>query len=554
VSSPAAAGRTRGWRSHATSAAILAAALVVTVLGWRLFWFLTDDAFIAFRYASNARLGHGLVWNPPPFRPVEGYTSLLWVLVLRAVWTLLGVEPPDSANALALGFACATVVLGGLLVAWMRLPEPLARHRSVLLALALLGTVSNRTFLAWTSSGLETALFNFCLTAWVFSMWRLTEVGGAAFAWASSTAAALAALARPDGVLAVLATALVLGLGRVKLVGIQTPLRCALPLLAAPLHFLWRRATYGEWLPNTLYAKTADPWPESGLRYLLSFALEYALWIWLAVVLVALVPATRTQLRSALASARRRAPLVLVVAALLGHLAYYTLVVGGDHFEYRIYSHTVPLLFASFVFALGRLRLRPRAATALLAAFVLASWPLPWAHYLETRHVATRAESYQLFRPIAGRFPPPLRGYVGRFDSLQAWLIAHLVCIRHQEHKVFLRHQLETHPSREQGSRIGLDRLSLYGTKTVGVPGWVLPRVAILDYLGLNDHVVARTRPLHRQGDIRLMAHDRLPPPGYVECLHPDIAAIDASGVLRDESAPALTEERVRSCEHSFWR
>ena len=30
------------------------------------------------------------------------------------------------------------------------------------------------------------------------------------------------------------------------------------------------------------------------------------------------------------------------------NFAYYTLRVGGDHFEYRVYAHLVPLAFASF--------------------------------------------------------------------------------------------------------------------------------------------------------------------------------------------------------------
>src|SRR5437867_12245459 len=59
---------------------------IVVFLGFRLFWFMTDDAFIAFRYVSNHRLGRGFVWNPPPFLPVEGYTGWLWVVLLRAVW------------------------------------------------------------------------------------------------------------------------------------------------------------------------------------------------------------------------------------------------------------------------------------------------------------------------------------------------------------------------------------------------------------------------------------------------------------------------------------
>jgi len=51
--------------------------------GWREFWFLTDDAYIAFRYASNALLDNGYVWNAEPFRPVEGYTSFLYVVTLE---------------------------------------------------------------------------------------------------------------------------------------------------------------------------------------------------------------------------------------------------------------------------------------------------------------------------------------------------------------------------------------------------------------------------------------------------------------------------------------
>ncbi len=51
--------------------------LAAVITGWRELWFLTDDAFIAFRYVSNAMEGRGLVWNPAPFAQVEGYTSFL---------------------------------------------------------------------------------------------------------------------------------------------------------------------------------------------------------------------------------------------------------------------------------------------------------------------------------------------------------------------------------------------------------------------------------------------------------------------------------------------
>ena len=79
--------------------------------GWRLFWFLTDDAYIAFRYVSNSILGYGYVWNAPPFLPVEGYTSFLWVVILDGTWRVFGVEPPEAANWISLIFALLTLAL-----------------------------------------------------------------------------------------------------------------------------------------------------------------------------------------------------------------------------------------------------------------------------------------------------------------------------------------------------------------------------------------------------------------------------------------------------------
>ena len=139
---------------------IALAAAAAVYFGWRLFWFLTDDAFIAFRYISNAHLGYGYVWNAPPFRPVEGYTSFLWVVLLDVVWRITGVEPPAAANNVTLLFTYLTLFLGGLMVLRMKLGERLEKFRLLFLFLIFVGVLTNRTFLAWTSSGLETAMFN----------------------------------------------------------------------------------------------------------------------------------------------------------------------------------------------------------------------------------------------------------------------------------------------------------------------------------------------------------------------------------------------------------
>ena len=51
---------------------------------------LSDDAFISFRYAKHWSEGHGLVYNIGEW--VEGYTNLLWTLWI--VWAcVLGFSP-----------------------------------------------------------------------------------------------------------------------------------------------------------------------------------------------------------------------------------------------------------------------------------------------------------------------------------------------------------------------------------------------------------------------------------------------------------------------------
>src|SRR5258707_14015428 len=103
-------------RQHILLFVILLAAGAGLYAGWRAFWFLTDDAYIAFRYVSNSRLGFGYVWNAPPFKPVEGYTSFLWVVLMDMTWRVLGVAPPDSSNVVSLSFAAGTLVLAAAMV------------------------------------------------------------------------------------------------------------------------------------------------------------------------------------------------------------------------------------------------------------------------------------------------------------------------------------------------------------------------------------------------------------------------------------------------------
>ncbi len=543
---------------------ILLAASIGLYYGWRLFWFLNDDAFIAFRYVGNSILGFGYTWNLPPFRPVEGYTSFLWVVLLDLVWRITGVQPPESANVIALIFAYGTTLLGAAMILRMRLTPALQRVRLPLLAIVLAGVLTNRTYLAWASSGLETAMFNFFVTGWVYSSLFLAPNTSRWLGWMAVTAI-LTGLTRPDGILFIAAT---LFLGLLHLLGHYKADRfrfCLLapfaPFLATVAHFLWRRFTYGEWLPNTHFAKYVAPWPESGARYLLSFVIEYALWFWLALLLVFLVIGLRSLLRRTPLISRLQAwlhdprpaqPLIAltVIGALAAHFGYYTLIIGGDLLEYRVYSHLVLLIFVSAVWMLNRLNANPLRALAFLGVFVLCALPIQWTHWVATRDLYSREDTYLMRVPIASWFPRAIRPYVQVFDNVQNWLIGHYVGNRHQEHKAFYLYQIDYYPPRSRGILLSESSDPVVVAGPVGVPAWVLPTTNIIDWYGLNDSVIARN-PVD-PARFRRMAHDRYPPAGYVPCFQPNLKLVAANKfVVARRNVPA--DALIAACENRIW-
>jgi arabinofuranosyltransferase len=518
------------------------------VVGWWVFLFTTDDAYIAFRYISNSILGRGYTWNPPPFRPVEGYTSFMWVILLELIWRLFGVEPPDAANVVALLFSFGTFFYTALLGLRMRLPGTGITLKSVLVAIALLGVVTNRTFLAWTSSGLETAMFNFFVIAWIYHMLNPGEKGSR-WLLVLGVLSALIYFSRPDGLLFVLCTVFISLTGLMVKEVRGRDLLYLFPLLAVPAHFLWRRLYYGAWLPNTYYAKHVAAWPESGVRYLASFALEYSFWILLPLVLYYIWKRYRQQRAEPSSGLRVHLPALAAVGTVCVHIGYYTFIIGGDHFEYRVYSYLVPLLFVGAAYLVGNLASGKRWAVIALCVLVLASYPIPWTHWYATKDVNTREE--QLFRPVVPYFPAFVRGYVGLFDSLQNWLISHYVGLRHQEHKellIYLKKQFaDKGMTRANGMKIPWEPgHPVTNQRIVGYIGWMFPNVAIIDTAGLNDYVVARTPT--KKGKGRYMAHERQARWDYLDCFK------GVEYLSTKAWQTHLTDDEIRACEKRWWK
>ena len=459
--------------------------LGATVWGASSLAFLCDDAFITFRYVRNAHDGLGLVWNPPPFQPVEGYTGFLWALLLWAAWSWFGIEPPVAANPLSLFCGIGQFLVVALFALRLRRRDgsPLP---TVVGLVTLAAIVANRTFLQWMSSGLETALSNLAFVTWVLLAFRRPEHRTARWLALWSAAATVAALTRPDGLLLVAATAAAALLDRLRRRERLAPLVAGLAPLALVLaHVAWRRSFYGEWLPNTYYAKVVAPWPEAGVRYFGCFAIENGVWLWLPLAALWVVVECRRAGRHLVATLLAGLPAVAAVTATLCHAGYYLLLVGGDHFEYRVLSQLVPLGLLAGTAMAARLTAGIRLPLLTATALGLAG-TVGWLHLALTRDIPLYG-----FQPVAARLPALVQPLARWYDRQQLWLSLRLIGQRCNHHANLLAFFAQQTPP---GLRLvgAPDPFPMAVHAAVGLAGWSLHACSILDTHGLNDWVIAR--------------------------------------------------------------
>ncbi len=495
----------------------------LVLLGWlaAVAWFLCDDAFISFRYVRNLLEGHGLVFNPGEY--VEGYTNFLWVLELAAIWRLLGIPPEQAAPWLSV--VCTVGTIAAML--WWVMRLPVVRHRWLTAWMALGLLCSSATFAVWTSGGgLETRQFTFfTVLAVVFLSLYCHRCWGLL---AASLSLALVAYTRPEGLLI---GALCIGWFAVQLMadaGRLWPDWRRLAWLAVPFvalvaaHYLFRYGYYGEWLPNTYYAKHVRPWYESGFRYLWAAALETGLYLLLPLSAVAM----RHRWRS------RRDGTFALVLLLVGVHMIYVMRVGGDHFEYRPLDFYWPLLAVPA--ALGIVRLGSR-----LAAW---RWRPPAPGWMGTRTFAVvlfvpvlfytsaiqgtllfvgaaiRERIIELDHDNAGWLlaAPAMPMLVAISNDLRRLAAPQLVASPFAKHREFARNQLRNWKPYENMQRDVIPDDALMFDGVIGIRFYYLPDLKVIDRFGLTDATVARN-PVTRPNHERVIAHDRWPPPGYIE-------------------------------------
>ncbi|HZM14674.1 MAG TPA: hypothetical protein VFE28_01625 [Candidatus Krumholzibacteria bacterium] len=118
----------------------------------RLGDWIVDDAGISFAYARNLAAGHGLVAQPGEV-PVEGFTNLLWVLLLALPMGLRVFDPVLTPKILGGCF------VGVAFVGIARLVTAGGRRPAWLATAGLAAAALTSGFVIWCASGLENALY-----------------------------------------------------------------------------------------------------------------------------------------------------------------------------------------------------------------------------------------------------------------------------------------------------------------------------------------------------------------------------------------------------------
>ncbi len=498
------------------------------------FRFIANDGFVSFRYVAQSAAGNGFVWNPPPFEPVSGYTSFLWLVCLRILW-FFGFQPPFSANLLTFSFSMGAVVFGFLFL--RRAPfSPVLQSKSFFLFLLYcLILLTNPTFLMFFWSGTEAALFNF-LVLW----WTYTAAGKDKHPVKQSVIAVLLAMTRWDGVV-FLPFTLILNILTFKHAKLKSVAAAAF-LCLSYFYFDWIKQTYGSVISTSFAALRKDNLP-FGFDYAGSFAVEYALWFWgIFFAAGALFKIAR----------HRKAELAfpcLMIVLFTAYILFFSVLIGADVLAYRPLSFFVPLA------ALGAIRVltagitsRLRTVVAIVCLYVGLSLVIPITHFAEVHNLTTRRQTAFLYKPVG---KPLFAFFADYWNKAQQRLIYQGAALRHKEHQVLFNELTKSLPSREKGKLLKAEYRRILAWDFAGQIGWVFPYVYILDTSGQNDRFIAASK--FKYDNRRLLGHERVVAQGYPLCFGGNnlkITPFDGTPDVQYIPAPfPLTDGIIKGCE-----
>ena len=307
--------------------------------------FVTDDAFISFRYAKNLVKGLGLVYNMG--ERVEGFTNFLWTIII-ALGMKFHLDPVPFSTTLGIFFFVAALVLYCLL-SWKF--RAFGKERLLFLPLTTIALSLHHDMSVYATGGLETSMFTFLVSA-----------GFAAILLAKSERAlvsagmmfVLAMMTRPDGIVFLAASFVFVAITQKK------PLRSCIFLLAPSVviflpYWFWRYSYYGYFFPNSFYAKSIDlPYYSQGFQYALLYFKTY--YIFLLIIVLGIILLWRSKAKcvdvKSLSSFLNRyresngsAHPLLLGLLLASAYTLFIIRIGGDFMFSRFFIPITPILF-----------------------------------------------------------------------------------------------------------------------------------------------------------------------------------------------------------------
>ncbi|WP_319431922.1 hypothetical protein [Mycobacterium sp. RTGN5] len=289
-----------------------------------------DDVFVTLRYSRNVLAGNGPVFNPG--EAVEGYSNPTWLLLVTVVAAVTGLT-----THLALFYLSKVLcmVFGALtLVAICQLAK-LHGNGTPAIALLVFVMASSPFLNAYNISGMETSLVTFllALSFLFYYLWRAHRKLGCAIGFAVTLG--ILSISRPEAIIYPIAIYAAIFASRARSKNERIPfvyvtLGIVAAIIAAFIAF--RLSYYGEFLPNTLFAKNNPEFPafKEGLRYVALF---------LAVAAGPYV--LLTLFKKASLSVAAHLPIYLVIVAQCAFAVY----AGGDWMPaFRLALPVLPLL------------------------------------------------------------------------------------------------------------------------------------------------------------------------------------------------------------------
>jgi hypothetical protein len=308
----------------------------LVVLGER--WFvLFEDAMISMRYARNLAAGAGLVWNAGE-TPVEGYTNFLWTLWMAAIH-LLGL--PESKVSLAMMLTGVAILIGNALLVeriCRRVTSAATAGAAPLVAMAV--TLFYYPLVFWTLRGMEVGAVALVFDALILLSITMEEEFSPARALAMGVLGAAAILIRSDALVSVGVISLYAALtvpGRKRQLAVAFAVGACVGV-AALLQVAFRRGVYHETLPNTYFLKLLHVSLGARLKRGIFVALR-VLAFHLAVPLSLLAAALAAWPREAGFWKLRENRRLLLLLAVCGVQVAYAVYVGGDAWEWMLYSN-----------------------------------------------------------------------------------------------------------------------------------------------------------------------------------------------------------------------